>query len=321
MPICFDTVHFCQGAVCVGVHSKRSSAKAIIGVVIVSSLAAIGVISLPFNTGAEADVTGSYSCIHATKGTIFLRLQCKPGERRVLLGRPSAVGPAGPTTYDLAKASGFSGTLDQWLDSLVGPPGPAGPPGSNGQGSVGPAGLAGPTGATGPTGPAGPPGAAGFIPAYGSFIDTNDQANTVPNVANRMILNQTLIGDRGVTIVDGGAGSSRIVFEQAGTYNIQFSVQLYKNSNETSEQMDIWLSTEGVSVPFSDTQVLVVSTAGKVGKGFAAWNFFLTVEDGEYAEIFWISNEPSIRLEAVAAIDSPAGVAVPSVILTVTQVG
>ena len=315
LSICSDPVRFSQGAVFVGVHSKRSSAKAIIGAVIVSSLAAVGIITLPFTSVAEADVTGSYSCIHGTKGTIFLRLQCKPGERRVLLGRPSAVGPAGPTTYDLAKASGFSGTLDQWLKTLVGPAGPAGPPGATGPGSVGPA---GPIGATGP---AGPPGTDGFIPAYGSFIDTNDQANTVPNVANRMLFTETLVGNRGVTVVDGGAGPSRIVFERAGTYNIQFSVQLYKNSNQSSEQLDIWLSTEGVNVPYSDTQVLVVSTAGKVGKGFAAWNFFLTVAAGEYAEIFWISDEPSLQLEAVAPVSTPAGVGVPSTILTVTQVG
>ena len=310
LSICSDPVRFSQGAVFVGVHSKRSSAKAIIGAVIVSSLAAVGIITLPFTSVAEADVTGSYSCIHATKGTIFLRLQCKPGERRVLLGRPSAVGPAGPTTYDLAKASGFNGTLDQWLKTLVGPAGPVG--------------AAGPSGATGPQGPpgaAGASGADGFIPAYGSFIDIVDQPNSVPNVANRMLFSQTLVGNRGVTVVDAGAGSSRIVFERAGTYNIQFSVQLFKNSNQTSEQVDIWLSTQGVSVPYSDTQVLVVSTAGKVGKGFAAWNFFLTVAAGEYAEILWISDEPSIQLEAVAPGSTPSGVGVPSVILTVTQVG
>ncbi|MEY3909257.1 MAG: hypothetical protein RLZZ90_1164 [Actinomycetota bacterium] len=159
------------------------------------------------------------------------------------------------------------------------------------------------------------------IPAYGSFIDTTSQANTVPNVTNRMTYNQTLIGNQGVTIANGGNGNSRVVFEKAGTYNLQFSVQLYKNSNQTSEQIDIWLSTEGANVPYSDTEVLVVSTAGRVGKGFAAWNFFLTVAAGEYAEILWISDEPSLQLQSVLATGTPAGVAVPSVILTVTQVG
>lgn len=286
-------------------HKKRPSFRALITALFVPVLIVVGAVTATSALPADAEMSGKYACVHSTNGTLFLRFQCKPGERRVLLGSPGLIGPAGQT----------------------GPAGPAGPAGSGATGPSGPAGapgLAGAPGANGTNGTNGTngvDGADGFIPAYGSFIDTSDQLNTLPNAANRMFLNQTLIGNRGVTIADGGSGNSRIVFEQAGTYNIQFSVQLYKNSNETSEQLDIWLSTEGVSVPYSDTQVLVVSTAGKVGKGFAAWNFLLTVEAGEYAEIFWISEEPSIRLEAVAAINSPAGVAVPSVILTVTQVG
>jgi hypothetical protein len=33
--------------------------------------------------------------------------------------------PAGPSAYELALEQGFVGTLDEWLASLVGPPGPA----------------------------------------------------------------------------------------------------------------------------------------------------------------------------------------------------
>jgi hypothetical protein len=143
----------------------------------------------------------------------------------------------------------------------------------------------------------------------------------VPNTPNEVTYNTTLVGNKGVTVNTGARGNSQILFERAGTYNIQFSLQLFKNSNQTSEQIDIWLSTEGVAVPYSDTQVLVVSTAGKVGKGFAAWNFFLTVDAGEYAEILWSSDEPSLQLQSVLAANTPSGVAVPAVILTVTQVG
>lgn len=143
----------------------------------------------------------------------------------------------------------------------------------------------------------------------------------MPNVANEMTYDSTLVGNHGVTITPGTHGNSHILFERAGTYNIQFSAQVYKNSNQTAEQIDIWLSTQGVSVPFSNTQILVVSTLGKIGKAVAAWNFFLTVDAGEYAEILWISDEPSMQLPAVLAGNTPAGVAIPSVILTVNQVG
>ena len=73
----------------------------------------------------------------------------------------SAVGPAGLTTYQLAQQEGFTGTLAQWLSSLVGPRGPAG---ATGAGKAGPQGIPGPKGATGTVGPRGlqgPPGPAG----------------------------------------------------------------------------------------------------------------------------------------------------------------
>lgn len=104
---------------------------------------------------------------------------------------PGPQGPAGPagadglSAYDLAVTNGFTGSLQDWLNSLVGPEGPQGVPGQ-GQGVPGPAGadglsayelavgngfngtlqdwlasLQGPTGATGPAGPQGPQGPAG----------------------------------------------------------------------------------------------------------------------------------------------------------------
>ena len=57
------------------------------------------------------------------------------------------------SAYGLAVMRGFRGTLDEWLDSLIGPPGPKGDPGPQGpQGEVGPQ---GPQGLPGEAGPAG----------------------------------------------------------------------------------------------------------------------------------------------------------------------
>lgn len=77
-------------------------------------------------------------------------------------------GPEGDSAYQVAVDEGFSGTVSQWLDSLVGPEGPEGnigPVGPQGPigltGPTGATGPAGPTGATGPTGPQGPIGLTG----------------------------------------------------------------------------------------------------------------------------------------------------------------
>lgn len=40
------------------------------------------------------------------------------------------VSVAGPSAYEVAVANGFVGTVTQWLESLVGPPGDEGPPGN-----------------------------------------------------------------------------------------------------------------------------------------------------------------------------------------------
>ncbi|MFG2400757.1 GDSL-type esterase/lipase family protein [Streptomyces lydicus] len=80
-------------------------------------------------------------------------------------------GPAGVSAYELAVQQGYTGTVTQWLASLVGPTGatgatgatgPAGPTGATGpQGPTGATGATGPQGATGPAGPQPPLGAAG----------------------------------------------------------------------------------------------------------------------------------------------------------------
>lgn len=72
-------------------------------------------------------------------------------------------GVEGDSAYEVAVNNGFAGTEEEWLDSLVGPPGATGP-----TGSTGPTGATGATGATGPTGPTGPQGTAGATGATGA---------------------------------------------------------------------------------------------------------------------------------------------------------
>ncbi|QCT02718.1 triple helix repeat-containing collagen [Paenibacillus algicola] len=58
-----------------------------------------------------------------------------------------AKGPAGESAYEIAVSQGYSGSEDEWLSSLVGPPGEPGEKGDKGE-----------TGAKGATGPKGEPG-------------------------------------------------------------------------------------------------------------------------------------------------------------------
>lgn len=65
----------------------------------------------------------------------------------------------GASAYDMALAEGFVGTEQEWLDSLKGEPGDIGPAGPDGpQGPIGPEGPQGDIGPQGPQGPMGPSG-------------------------------------------------------------------------------------------------------------------------------------------------------------------
>ncbi|MFJ2196963.1 hypothetical protein [Streptomyces violaceusniger] len=63
---------------------------------------------------------------------------------------PNYVAVRGKSAYEVAVAEGYTGTVTQWLDSLVGAAGP--------KGDTGPAGAPGPAGADGAPGPQGPDG-------------------------------------------------------------------------------------------------------------------------------------------------------------------
>lgn len=76
-------------------------------------------------------------------------------------GATGAAGDDGLSAYELAVEEGFIGTLEEWLESLIGPEGP--------QGEEGPQGDTGPTGPTGPQG-----GFGGDSMAYAFSTTTTD---------------------------------------------------------------------------------------------------------------------------------------------------
>lgn len=78
-------------------------------------------------------------------------------------------GESGKTPYDLWREAGHTGSMSDFLQSLVGPQGPPGPRGEQGpKGDKGDAGDAGVPGQQGPTGPKGDQGVAGVAGQAGS---------------------------------------------------------------------------------------------------------------------------------------------------------
>jgi hypothetical protein len=146
---------------------------------------------------------------------------------------------------------------------------------------------------------------------YGSFYSTQDQANAGATTANKITYNTTDISN-GVSI----ASSSRITMDNGGIYNIQFSAQLDK-TDSGDDAVDIWLCKNGSNVANTNTQITLV---GNNGKHVAAWNFVVQAQAGDYYELCWSSADTGVFLNYITSQASPTRPAIPSVILTVTQI-
>ena len=162
-------------------------------------------------------------------------------------------------------------------------------------------------GISGPAGPAGP----SWTGYYGSFSDSTTQTITA-DTAKAVTFDTTEETD-GVAI---GTPTSRIVIANAGTYNIQFSAQIDKTDGG-SDDITIWLDVDGNDVARSATDLTIPNNPGR---DVAAWNWVYTFTAGQYFRLMWSTPDNRMRLLAAGTRTGPVRPAVPSVILTVTQV-
>ena len=253
-------------------------------------------------------------------------------------------GTNGLSAYQVWLNNGFVGTEGQFLASLVGPQGIQGAPGVCTVGPTGPAGAAGLSaydvwisqgnvgseavfiaslrgatgdkGATGDRGPVGPPGT-GSLGYYGSFYDVNDQPLLSAGTAQAWTFSNRTGASNGISIQANGGGYSRITFPATGMYNIAFST-VFTKSNSNADYVDIWFAQNGTPITDSNTRVTIAGQAQTV----AAWNFFYNCTDiTKYVEIMWYTPSNDIKVDAIPASTSPTRPLVPSIILTVNQVG
>ncbi len=108
----------------------------------IGSVALVVVAGSLWAANATTPVTTIYACKVNSTGSIRIvsaTATCTAYETKIqwnvtgpagptgATGPAGAAGPSGLTNYQLAQQDGYTGTLSQWLASLVGPPGPAGP--------------------------------------------------------------------------------------------------------------------------------------------------------------------------------------------------
>ena len=146
---------------------------------------------------------------------------------------------------------------------------------------------------------------------YGSFISTDTQPATVVDTPYVITYSETISSN---SVVVDPTHTSRLIVDETGLYNFQFSLQLDKSSASKGECY-IWARVNGHDVLNSTTQVTVF---GSAAQAVAAWNFYQEMNAGDYFELVWASDSTNTRiLSATPVAYAPA---IPSVIMTVNFV-
>jgi hypothetical protein len=115
-----------------------------------------------------------------------------------------------------------------------------------------------------------------------------------------------------------GTCKSIIQVENAGVYNVQFSVQFVNTSGQIHET-DIWLRKNGVNVADSNSQFSVPERHGSVdGHLIGALNLFVTLAPNDIIELMWATTDSAATIQYISAQSSPTRPATPSAIVTVS---
>jgi hypothetical protein len=153
---------------------------------------------------------------------------------------------------------------------------------------------------------------------YGQFWSNVTQTVASPNTEYRFTFANSDAMNSNVTLGTGG-NNSRIIINQIGIYNIQFSAQIDKNPvGSSTASATIWFKKNGTAVPDSAG----FSTLDDRMQTVLSWNILANVANvGDYYEIAYAADKTYVSFPAIPANGAVGYPATPSIIVTVTPVG
>jgi hypothetical protein len=142
----------------------------------------------------------------------------------------------------------------------------------------------------------------------GLFFSTTDQPIAVINTAQPIDFQIEYLNN--AVRVNSGT-DSRIYVDVGGVYNFQFSGQL-RSGSASAKQVYIWIARNGTDIGYSTHQYTVSGSGTHLN---VSWNFNIDLDEGEYIELRWASNDIDMKLEAVVPTAPHPGM--PSAVIAV----
>ena len=150
---------------------------------------------------------------------------------------------------------------------------------------------------------------------HGGWSSDSDQTAASTTTAYAITFDVTDVADS-VYLVS----SSRMTVTYSGIYNLQFSIQ-FANTDTQLHDVDVWAAINGTNVSNSNSRFSIPNRHGGVdGHTIAALNLFLTMQANDYVELYWCTDNTSVRIEHIPVAASPTRPATPSVIATMSFV-
>ena len=150
---------------------------------------------------------------------------------------------------------------------------------------------------------------------YGAFSSYTSQSTTA-NTATLLTLSNTDFANT-VSLQTG----SKITVENAGIYNLQFSVQV-QNLDNAPQDLYIWLKQNGTDIVGS-TGVLGLparKNPGDPAHDIKGWNYFLSMNANDYVQIYWSPTIATVTIPTYAASGTPTKPSTASVVATLSFV-
>jgi hypothetical protein len=115
------------------------------------------------------------------------------------------------------------------------------------------------------------------------------------------------------------ADKSKVVFDTAGYYNIQFSVQLLSFDNAV-DNVTLWFKKNGTNIDYSAGIGTIPAriSATKPATAIISWNIIIPVNANDYIQLYFASDSGNTLAVTYPPGTSPAHPTSPSVILTAT---
>lgn len=139
-------------------------------------------------------------------------------------------------------------------------------------------------------------------PIYGSWYDDANQTTTANTTTHMLCGHGT---GNGITKIS----NRDFQVQYAGTYNIQFSVQLDQTSG-AGHHIYIWFRKNDIDIPWSASEVAI---QGSLAETIPSWNFIVDMNAGDHLNIMYRVDNANVYLKAVAPSAIPG---IPSVIIT-----